>query len=617
MNAPTRPEALEGTLIHPALDQLVPSKTQPRVRKGFDEASLNELAASINAFGVAQPILIREQANKKYEIVCGERRWRAAKIAGLPAIPALLRTLTDAQVVHIQLIENVQREDLDALEEAEGYEKLMKETDPDTNKPYTADKIAKLQGTSKATIYARIKLLDLCTEAREAFYKGELDASRALLLARIPVHKLQLNAMKEILAKATYNTSNVAVDEVSMSYRRARDHIQEHYMLDLDRAVFDTKDAMLVPKAGDCVSCKHRTGNARELFDDVKGKDVCTDPSCFAIKKTAHVLAIQKKAEAEGNQLITGKEAKKIIQSSCRDTGRQLNEHGYAKLDDKIEGDEKGRTWKQALKETKLDKPTLTSGKPVVQKTIIENPNKPGEMLTTVSIEQATKQLREAGFEITMKSQVDTSSKDEEKRAKERDKEKQELAIENAFRSRLFDTLHAKIEADMLDPSSATFPKLYRMLAIQLWQDHDYYDVEDITALMRKYTTLPNAEEGKDIDWQSHISEFSDNLPNLTPAQHLMLCIELPLLVSEITTSHSSSEAWTMLEMAGELGIDAEGMRKEVAAQEKSASAATKKAEKEVAKKPATTKKTTATPTKKPSITWPFPTLGAQKSGAA
>jgi len=258
--------------------------------------------------------------------------------------------------------------------------------------------------------------------------------------------------------------------------------------------------------------------------------------------------------------------------------------------------------------------------------------------------------LREAGFEITLKGK-DTSAQSQQDQAKQdqakqREKDKQELIVENTSRARLFDTLHAQIEADMLDPNSSTFPKLYRMLAIQMWHDHDYYDIEDIVALMRKYTTLPNAEEGTEIDWQSHITEFGDNLPNLTPAQHLMLCIELPLLAQEITTSYHTSKATTMLEMAGELGIDADSMRKAVAKELKPAAKKPAAKAKPSAAKPAETKaaspaaeaaKTPSTPTPaaqaqdlgaetKPAACWPFPTpnysnapekKGKRKSAAA
>ena len=129
--APEAPTMTTGTFLSAAMELIVTSPTNPR--KTFNEAKLAELASSIKANGVNQPILLRPlpgsrvpETSKKvqYEIVAGERRFRASKIAGLAQIPAMLWHLTDAQVLEIQLIENLQREDLSELEEAEGYQTL-------------------------------------------------------------------------------------------------------------------------------------------------------------------------------------------------------------------------------------------------------------------------------------------------------------------------------------------------------------------------------------------------------------------------------------------------------------------------------------------------------------
>lgn len=605
MNAPDQ-------IIYLHIDQLQASATNPRKR--FDEAKLQELANSIKSHGVLQPLLGREIDREEgqprlVEIIAGERRFRAAKLAGENNIPVMIRNLTDTEVLHAQVIENLQRDDLHELEEAEGYERLLKENDR-TGQPYTADSIAAEIGKSRAYVYARLKLLDLCQEAREACYAGEIDASTALLIARIPVHKLQVEALKEVTRKVDNDYSSYQVKgDKALSYRKAREILQDRYMLDLADAPFDIKDAALVPKSGSCTDCTKRTGNQPELFDDVSSKDVCTDPVCHAMKKTAHVLALQKAAEEKGNKLLLGKDAKKLIPNYIKPPEEHLKDHGLVPLDARVPGDEQKRTFGQILKEAKLLTPAKDTGKAAVSKTIVEHPHRANTMIETVSIEQATKALREAGFEITMKSQASPQQNDD-RLAKEREKAKQELAIENLFRSRLFDTLHAQIEADMLDPSSGTFPKLYRMLAVQLWQDIDYCcDEKDIVALMRKYTTLPNEEEDKEIDWQSHIAEFGENIPNLTPAQHLMLIIELPLITQEITAAQYSSEAKTMLEMAGELGIDAEGMRKEVADEHKATVAAAKKAEKAKPKKAEPEPVFPTAPVRKAAL-WPFPTPG-------
>lgn len=620
MNAP---EQITTLLI----EQLIPSPTNPR--KHFDEAKLQELSSSIKVHGVLQPLLVRVALqddghgaveNKgKFEVIAGERRYRAAKLAGIDQVPVMIRNLSDTDVLHAQVIENLQRDDLHELEEAEGYERLLKEKDR-SGQPYTAESIAAEIGKSRAYVYARLKLLDLCGEARAACYAGEIDASTALLIARIPVHKMQVEALKEVTRKMEYGTQNHAKGDKAMSYRRARELLQERYMLDLAEAPFDIKDADLIAKCGSCTGCTKRTGNQPELFDDVSSKDVCTDPVCHAMKKTAHVLALQKEAEEKGNKLLLGKDAKKLIPNYMQTPEEHLQGHGLVCLDAKVPGDEQKRTYGQILKEAKLLTPSKDTGKAIVSKTIVEHPHRANTMIETVNIEQAAKALREAGFEITLKSQKDTRENNEEKRSKEREKKEQELAIENAFRSRLFDTLHAKIEADIGDPASDTFPKLYRMLAVQMWSDFDYYDHEDIVAVMRKFTTLPTEQDGVDVDWESHITEFGDNIPNLTPAQHLMLIIELPLLAEELTAGLHSGEAKTMLACAGELGIDAAALRKETAAQHKAALAAAKKAATKSAKAPEQTATTTAPPAPpkvRPAASWPFPTPLDQKKSDA
>lgn len=246
------------------------------------------LASSVKSIGIAQPLLVRawspmtntlphgkvfNDMHDHYEIVAGERRYRAAKLAGLAEVPCFIRELTNHQVLHIQLIENLQRDDLHPIEEAEGYERLMQEQDKDGN-PYTADTIATEIGKSRSYVFQRRKLLDLCHEAREACYAGQIDPSTALLIARIPVHKLQIEALAEVTRKMDNDYSSyVAKGEKVLSYRKAREILQDRFMLDLADAPFNIKDAELAPKAGSCTDCTKRTGNQPELFDDVDGKN--------------------------------------------------------------------------------------------------------------------------------------------------------------------------------------------------------------------------------------------------------------------------------------------------------------------------------------------------------
>lgn len=290
-------------------------------REQLDKGKLEELAESIRSVGVAQPILVRplreDTINKghAFELVAGERRVRAARMAKLVTIPAAVRELTDEQVVELQLVENLQREDLHELAEAEGYEQLLKIG-------RSVDEIAAKVGKSRGTVYARMKLLALGPPARKAFYQGKIPASIALLLARIPNEKLQAEALKEVSTDSNFNDG-------PMSVREAQEHIHQNYMLKLSEAPFKPSDADLVPKAGACGVCPKRTGNQPELFGDVKGADVCTDPACFKQKVLAHSERLISAAKGNGQTIITGPEAKKIAQHGIDSNYLE----GYVKLD--------------------------------------------------------------------------------------------------------------------------------------------------------------------------------------------------------------------------------------------------------------------------------------------
>jgi ParB/RepB/Spo0J family partition protein len=163
------------------VDAISPSPTNPR--KSFDAAALKELAASVRVHGVLQPVLVRPapkggKLKTPFELVAGERRWRAAKEAGLAEIPALVRELTDVEVIDLQLVENLQRTDLHPIEEAEGYRQL-------TARGYDVARIAERVGRSVKYVYDRVKLLSLTKEAQKFFLDGKFSAGHAILLARL------------------------------------------------------------------------------------------------------------------------------------------------------------------------------------------------------------------------------------------------------------------------------------------------------------------------------------------------------------------------------------------------------------------------------------------------
>lgn len=300
MNAPGTPAAVAAAikaayeLLPLASIDLSATPMQKLRRERFDKDGLKELTVSVKEHGVIQPVLVRRRPTGKHELVAGERRYLASKAAGLATIPAILRDLTDLQVIEMQVIENNQREDLHKLVEAEGFEQLMKEH------KFTADDIAAKIGKSRSYVYGVLKYTDLSPEARRAFYAGTLDASRALLIARVSHPDNQREAMSEILSD-------------NMSYREAHRFILENYMLRLNQAPFDVNDAQLVPKAGTCQACPKRSGNQGDLFGDVKNADVCTDGLCYDQKRQAHFAVQRKELEAKGHKVIAGDAAKKVL----------------------------------------------------------------------------------------------------------------------------------------------------------------------------------------------------------------------------------------------------------------------------------------------------------------
>jgi ParB family chromosome partitioning protein len=169
---------LERVVVKPIpLVQISPNPDQPR--KTFSEAELKDLSESIKEKGVLVPIIIRPVQNKPYlyEIVAGERRYRAAKMAGLSEIPALVKTLTNQNAMEIALIENVQRENLNPIEEAEGYENLMQKC------AYSIEDVSKLIGKSASYIRNLMRINDLPESVKEMVRNGELSASHARTIA--------------------------------------------------------------------------------------------------------------------------------------------------------------------------------------------------------------------------------------------------------------------------------------------------------------------------------------------------------------------------------------------------------------------------------------------------
>lgn len=184
--------APKETLRDLPLGQIKPGKYQPRTR--MDQDSLQELAASIQAQGIMQPILVRPIGKEQYEIIAGERRWRAAQMAGMKQVPALIREVPDEAALAMGLIENIQRENLNSLEEAAGLQRLIKEFN------MTHQTAADAIGRSRSAATNLLRLLNLSKEVQTLLHQGRLDMGHARALLALNESQ-QISVANKVIAK--------------------------------------------------------------------------------------------------------------------------------------------------------------------------------------------------------------------------------------------------------------------------------------------------------------------------------------------------------------------------------------------------------------------------------
>ena len=188
---PAEEEETKGSLMV-KISLIEPNRDQPR--KDFNEEELQELAESIKNYGVLQPLLVQKKGTS-YELIAGERRWRAAKLAGLKEVPVVLREYSKQQAMEIALIENVQRADLNPIEEAQAYQQLVKEFH------LTQEEIAARVSKNRATITNAMRLMKLDEEIQNLLIKGAISSGHARAILSLEDKQLQKKAAKEVLDK--------------------------------------------------------------------------------------------------------------------------------------------------------------------------------------------------------------------------------------------------------------------------------------------------------------------------------------------------------------------------------------------------------------------------------
>jgi len=198
-------DSQENGILNIKLNKIEPNTQQPR--KYFNDEKLNQLAESIKQNGVIQPIIVKRE-NDIYRIIAGERRWRAARLAGIETIPAIIKDVSNKQIMAMALIENIQREDLNPIEEAEAYHRLMHDFS------MTQEQLSQTVGKSRSTIANSVRLLILSDDVKKMVESGELSNGHGRTLLAIEDKELQYKLAQEIVEK------NLSVRETEVLIKR-------------------------------------------------------------------------------------------------------------------------------------------------------------------------------------------------------------------------------------------------------------------------------------------------------------------------------------------------------------------------------------------------------------
>ena len=216
-----------GTVTVP-LSQVEPGLNQPRKR--FEPEALSDLAQSIRLHGIIQPLTVRRMTSGYYQIIAGERRWRAAKMAGLVDIPVIIIEADDRKVMELGLIENLQREDLNPAEEARGYQVLMEEYG------LTQEQVAERMGKSRPAVTNTLRLLSLSPEVLVMLEEGTLSAGHARALLALPTAELQLDCAKKILAESLSVRQTEALVKAMQKVKKEKPRLSEEIALYIGEA---------------------------------------------------------------------------------------------------------------------------------------------------------------------------------------------------------------------------------------------------------------------------------------------------------------------------------------------------------------------------------------------
>lgn len=414
------------------VNQIVPSPTNPR--KFFDRDKLQELANSIETHGLIEPILVRPlhvfnghssfSNIVGYELVAGERRWRAAQLVpGTTTIEAKVRDLDDRAVLEIQLVENLQREDVSPVEEADGYSAMLALKREDGTSVYTVDSLAARigkKGKSKSYVYSRLKLRNLPPAALEALAKGDLPATVGELIGRLPSMEMRQEFWDE-------EFEGYGSDWFQMpSFRDIKLEIERGYMRELKSAPFSQADKKLLPEAGSCKDCPKRTGNNRAEYPDGRA-DICTDLPCYDRKIEAfNQRKLAEAAQTDGVRVLSPEESEKWFGFTYLRPSSETRD--YIDLNDECDQAADPEDWEKST-------PTYAELLGDSVKVEVVGLDKGGQIHQLVSREAAEAVLKEKGIKISSPGQTEADRKAGQQKFKEEKSIRDQAANEICVRA--------------------------------------------------------------------------------------------------------------------------------------------------------------------------------------
>ncbi|MCD8231799.1 MAG: ParB/RepB/Spo0J family partition protein [Clostridiales bacterium] len=246
------------------ITQVEPNRDQPR--KQFDENALEELADSIKQYGIIQPLIVQDKKTY-YEIIAGERRWRAAKIAGLKEVPIIIRDITDQEIMALSLIENIQREDLNPIEEAKAYKQLLDEFN------LKQEEVAKKVSKSRTAVTNALRLLKLCDEVQQMVIEGKLTNGHARSLISIEDTEKQIAVAKQIIDK---NLSVRETEKLVKNLQKQEEKANQNKKEEPDealKAIYGNLEEQMKQILGTKVEIKQKNKNSGKIEIEYYSQD--------------------------------------------------------------------------------------------------------------------------------------------------------------------------------------------------------------------------------------------------------------------------------------------------------------------------------------------------------